>query len=563
VLAQIDLPFPKERFTKREPSFRGNLLSQFPQALQEAAREKDYLSEYLQAIPVEEIGIPAYYPKLSKKLEKLRNRNLIYPIENGLFVHIYPEPKSERDAYIPIDPALTLELDDIVQKVEVKLLDMAEEIGQAAEEERKQILLDCLNKICTTGYRDRRNNKDKIRVTPRQLEGLKYVILRDKLGLGVLQPFLFDPYIEDISCSGTGHVFLEHKIFKSLRTALVFPCLDGLDDFVVWLGERIKKPVTLRHPIVDAVLPDGSRINIVYGRDIAKRGSNFTIRKFSKDPLSILQLIEFGTLDYLMAAYLWLAIEEGLNIFIAGTTASGKTTTLNAITAFIPPDGKIVSIEDTPELHTSHKNWIREVVREMSKLEKGGSVNMFDLLKAAMRQRPDRIIIGEIRGVEGNIAFQAMQTGHGVMSTFHASSVEKLIQRLTGEPINVPKAYIDNLDIVVIQAAVRGPDGRTVRRVVSINEIVDYDPSSSTYTFITAFRWRAENDTFEFPGDMNSYVLERKVAMKRGLPESKRRLVYSELRRRAAVLERLHRKGVKKFDKLFQVLAEAQKQGLI
>ena len=568
--AEISLPFPKERLIRREPGSRGNLLSQFPQALQEAAREKDYLSEYLQAIPVDEIGIPAYYPKLSKKLEKLRKRNLIYPIEEGLFVHIYPDPKSARDAYISIEPALTLELDGFMQKVEVKLLDLAEEIGQAEEEERRQVLLDCLDKICTTGYggekygnKKGRKDGDKIRMTPRELEGVKYLVLRDKMGLGVLQPFLFDPYIEDISCSGTGHVFLEHKVFKSLRTALVFPCLDGLDDFAVWLGERIKRPVTLRHPIVDAVLPDGSRLNIVYGRDIAKRGSNFTIRKFSKDPYSILQLIEFGTLDYLMAAYLWLAIEEGMNVFIAGSTASGKTTTLNALTTFIPPGAKIVSIEDTPELQTPHQNWIREVIREMSKLEKGGTVNMFDLLKAAMRQRPDTIIIGEIRGAEGNIAFQAMQTGHGVMSTFHASSVQKLIQRLTGDPINVPKAYVDILDVVVIQAAVRGPDGRTVRRVVSVNEIVDYDPSSSTYTFITAFRWKAENDTFEFPGDMNSHVLERKVAMKRGLPDNKRRLVYSELRRRAAILKKLHRGGVKKFDKLFQVLAEAQKQGLL
>ncbi len=588
--AEITLPFPRERLirlAKKGLGFSGNPLSQFPQALQELARKKEnnFLLEYLQAIPIDEIGIPAYHPELDKKLEKLRKRNLIYPIDNGLFVHIYPLPKAERDAYITIEPTLALEMDGLMQKVEVKLLDLAEEIGRAAEEEREQVLLDCLDKICTTEYEDGKNGdkkgggsgdkkggkkkkrggkkEAKVRVTPRELEGVRYLTLRDKLGLGVLQPLLYDPYIEDISCSGTGHVFLEHMVFKSVVTSLNFTTLDGLDDFVVWMGERIKRPVTLRHPIMDAVLLDGSRVNIVYGRDIAKRGSNFTIRKFSKDPISILQLIEFGTLNYLMAAYLWLAIEEGLNMFIAGATASGKTTTMNALTTFIKPHAKIVSIEDTPELHTAHQNWIREVIREMSKIEKGGTVNMFDLLKAAMRQRPDRIIIGEIRGAEGNIAFQAMQTGHGVISTFHAASVEKLIQRLTGDPINVPKPYIDNLDVVVIQAAVRGPDGRTVRRIVSINEIVDYDPSSSTFTFIQTFRWKTETDTFDFPGDMNSYVLERKVAQKRGLPESRKREVYSELRRRAAILQKLHRGGVKKFDRLFKVLAEAQRQGLI
>lgn len=562
MLAEISLPFPKERLTRGLRGSHGNSLSLFPKALQAAARENMYLTEYLRAMPIEEIGVPDYYPKLSKKLGDLRKHNLIYPIAEGLFVHIYPDQKSERDAYIPIEPTMTLELDGVLPKVEDKLLDLAEEIGQADEDVRRQVLLDCLDKVCTTNTGGEKGDKDKIRMAPRQLEGVKYIILRDKMGLGVLQPLLYDPYIEDISCSGTGHVFLEHKIFKSLKTTLVFPSLDGLDDFVVWLGERIKKPVTLRHPIVDAVLPDGSRINIVYGRDIARRGSNFTIRKFSKDPLSILELIEFGTLDYLMAAYLWLALEEGMNVFVAGATASGKTTTLNALTTFISPNAKIVSIEDTPELQTPQKNWIREVIRDMSKARGGSAVNMFDLLKAALRQRPDIIIIGEIRGIEGNIAFQAMQTGHGVMSTFHASSVQKLIQRLTGDPINVPKPTVDNLDLVVIQAAVRGPDGRTVRRVVSVNEIVDYDPVSNAYSFITAFRWRVDDDTFEFPGDMNSYLLEQKVAMKRGIPESKRRAVYSELRKRAAILKKLHKRRITHFDKLFQVLAEAKKQGL-
>jgi flagellar protein FlaI len=228
------------------------------------------------------------------------------------------------------------------------------------------------------------------------------------------------------------------------------------------------------------------------------------------------------------------------------------------------PNAKIVTIEDTPELQVPHANWVREVVRNSGKESKNSSVDMFDLLKAALRQRPDRILIGEIRGVEGNIAFQAMQTGHGVMATFHASSVQKVIQRLTGDPINVPKVNIDNLDLVVIQSAVRGKDGSTVRRVVSVNEIVDYDSASNTFSFITAFRWKAEDDTFEFPGDMNSYVLEQKVAEKRGIPESQRRSIYSELRKRAGILEKIHKKGgVKSFEKLFEVISEANKQGLL
>lgn len=561
-MEQTDLPFPKSNIEQIQSGGNGLALDQLAQPLQEMAQQHSFLWEYLQALPITEIGIPTYVPKLSRGMSKIKVRNLIYPTRvKNLFIHIYPDPKGARDVYIPIEPLLTVHLNGLVEKVEAKLLDLAEKIGQASEDEREEALLAAIDKICTVATEEK---SSKILVKPREAEAIKYRCVRDKLGLGVLQPLLEDPYIEDISCSGLGNIFIEHKIFKSLKSSIHFPSYEDLDDFVIQMGERIKKPVTLRNPIVDATLPDGSRINIVYGRDIAKRGSNFTIRKFSDDVISVLNLIEFGSMNYLIAAYLWLAIESDLNVFVVGATASGKTTLLNALTTFIKPNAKIVTIEDTPELQVPHANWVREVVRQMSKDNKSGGVDMFDLLKAALRQRPDRILIGEIRGVEGNIAFQAMQTGHGVMATFHASSVQKVIQRLTGEPINVPKVNIDNLDLVVIQSAVRGPDGSSLRRIVSVNEIVDYDSASNTFSFITAFRWRAEDDTFEFPGDMNSFVLEQKVAAKRGIPESKRRSIYSELRKRAVILEKIHKRGgATSFDKLFEVTSEAYKQGLL
>lgn len=554
-------PFPRENFDKVQRGEHTLLLEQLPQPLQEIAAQHNHVLEYLQALPLNQIGIPHYLPVLSRKHAKLRQHNFIYPTDDPeIFVHIYPDPQNERDYYIPIEPNLTVHLNGTVEKTEMKLLDLAEEIGKVSDDNREKALISAIEKVSSTTATLKKNGL--IILTPREAQALKYQVVRDKLGLGTLQPLIMDPYIEDISCSGVGAVFIEHKIFKSLKSSITFPTYDDLDDFVVWLGERIKKPVTLRHPIVDAALPDGSRINIVYGRDIAKRGSNFTIRKFSKDVLSILNLIEFGTLDYMIAAYLWLALEEGLNVFVVGPTASGKTTLLNAMTTFIRPDAKIVTIEDTPELQVPHGNWIREVVREDGSA--GSGVGMFDLLKSALRQRPDRILIGEIRGVEGNIAFQAMQTGHGVMATFHASSVQKVIQRLTGDPINVPKVSIDNLDLVVIQAAVRGPEGNMVRRVVSVNEIVDYDSSSNSFSFVTAFRWRAEDDVFEFPGDMNSFVLEEKIAQRRGLPESKKRMVYTELKKRASILEKLHKRGGSDgFEQLFRVMGEAYKQGLI
>ena len=287
-----------------------------------------------------------------------------------------------------------------------------------------------------------------------------------------------------------------------------------LNKFVLQLSEKIGKPITFASPIIDATLPDGSRINIVYGEDVSKRGSNFTIRKFSAKPLSIFDVIGSNTMDYAMAAYLWIMIQEGMSLFVSGETASGKTTTLNAIMTFISANSKVISIEDTAEVQVPHKNWTREITRGANKGDNSSDVGMFDLLKAALRQRPNYIIVGEIRGIEGAIAFQAIQTGHPVMSTFHAASVEKLIQRLTGDPINVPKTYVDNLNLVIIQSAVRRPDGKIVRRILSINEIVGFNPQTKAFNFIEVFSWDPITDKFIFRGYKSSYLLEQKIAQK-------------------------------------------------
>jgi len=569
----MDWPFDIEgRESTNGRRAAGSLNTLLPAGLREACEESPFLADYLHLIPMEEIGVPAFYPKLSRSLRELEELNLIYPIGEGLFVHIYPNPKGARDYYVSIEPHTTYKLDHLLEQVEIRLVDWSEEIGNAeTDEEKKEVFLSALDQILTTEVasnnngrrRKKKTGSGKIHVTPGEMEAIKYVILRDKVGFGLLSAFLNDPHIEDISCSGIGRIYIEHKIFESVESTLSFSTEEDLDEFVIWISEWIKKPVTVRNPIVDSVLPDGSRINIVYGTDISRRGSNFTIRKFSETPLSVFQLIEFGTLDYMMAAYLSLVIEEDMNLFVVGATASGKTTTLNAITTFILPDAKIVTIEDTPELQVPHGNWIREMTRGSGREKTGSEVDMFDLLKAALRQRPNRIIIGEIRGVEGAIAFQAMQTGHGVMSTFHASNVEKLIQRLTGDPINIPKSYVDNLQVVVIQAAVKTPSGMS-RRITSISEIVGYDPVGKSFSVIGVFRWDPANDSFEFPGYMNSYLLEETIALKKGIPPHKKRVIYTDLKRRAKIFERLHQeRKIRTFDDVYNILAEAQRQHLL
>ncbi|MEM4186733.1 MAG: type II/IV secretion system ATPase subunit, partial [Candidatus Caldarchaeum sp.] len=359
--------------------------------------------------------------------------------------------------------------------------------------------------------------------------------------------------IEDVSCDGVGPIFVEHKIFGSCETNIAFTSREELDIFVQRLSEKIDRPVSYRRPIVDASLPDGSRINIVYGSEVSKKGSNFTIRKFSEKPVSIVDLIGWGTLSSLEASYLWILMEHGMSTWFCGETASGKTTMLRAASVFINPVSKIVSIEDTPEIVVPHENWVREVTRQGEQGE--GDITLFDLLKAALRQRPNFIIVGEIRGSEASVAFQAMQTGHPVLATFHAGSVEKLIQRLTGEPINIPKTYIDILNCVLVQSAVRLPrTGKVERRVLSINEIVGYDPSTGRFDYVELFNWESSDDTHTFRGEGNSYLLENKIRTMLGLSLRESRKVYENLRQRARLLDLLVERKVNDFNHVWKVV---------
>ena len=578
-MAKIVLPFSTQSKVDIHDIdfFRREQPQGVPAKLKEVAEGNPHLLEYLYLLPVSQTGIPEYYSRLSRNMGDIKKPNLIYPVGRNIFAHILFDFKDARYNYIPVEPVLLLNLESILPKVDDACIAISDRFTVVdPEKDKAKQLLWYLNQVTTqedepsspigkvTGFLKREESIPKIKVTPRELEGLKYLFIRDKIGLGVLEPLMADPYIEDISCSGLGHVFIEHKIFKSLKSTITFSSLDDLDQFVVRLAERIQKSVTYKSPISDATLPDGSRINIVFGRDVSKRGSNFTIRKFSEVPISIFELVEFGTLNYHILAYLSLVIGNGMNVFVCGEAASGKTTLLNAVTTFIPPLAKVVTIEDTPELQIPHKNWIREVVQTTKAQDTSGAVTMFDLLRAALRQRPNEILVGEIRGPEGNIAFQAMQTGHSVMATFHAATVEKLIQRITGNPISVPKTYIDNLNVVVLMSMVKLPNGKRVRRVIGIGEIVGWDPSSSVFKIVESFRWNNENDSFDFTGHMASYILEYKIAPIIGIPHQKRQRIYTEVERRAKIFERLHKEHkITDFYEVLQVLAKAQKEGLL
>jgi flagellar protein FlaI len=612
----VNLPFKPETldtsidfYTDIESSA---LYKMLPANAKEYVKASPHLLEYLHVFPVNTYGIPLFISELKKDLRNMKSPNIIYPVNDTTFVHILPDPDDVRNYYIPIEPSFLHSVSMMLPTIETKLIDLIDGLEEdpISDKERAEVIKkmlatvavirpkgtdigmmtgadaagtqDLRTKITTflnTDFTAKKKMKDvkkkhqvpltpegKVILTDEEYRAIEYLLIRDKIDMGVLKPFLSDPYIEDISCDGVGPIFIEHKIFKGLKSVIEFKVSSELDEFVVKMAERIKRPITYRNPVIDATLLDGSRINIVYGTAISRHGSNFTIRKVNEVPLSILNIIESNGLDYMSAAYLWICVEYGMSLFVSGETASGKTTLLNAITTFIPPENKIVTIEDTPELNVPHRNWIREVALAKGKGEGGGAsgeVSMFDLLKAALRQRPNQILVGEIRGVEGAVAFGAMQTGHPVMSTFHAASVEKLIQRLCGDPINIPRTYVDNLNLVVIQSAVKRPDGQLVRRMISCNELVGFNPETQGFTFVQMFTWEPVSDTFVWTGKGSSFLLENKIATMLGMPDSRKAEIYLEVEKRAKILERLHKAGYVKFWDLFHMMTKIKKQGLL
>jgi len=373
----------------------------------------------------------------------------------------------------------------------------------------------------------------KVKVTSTEKMDLEYDITKDIVGGGPLEPFMRDPYIEDVHVITGEKVHLIHKVFEMVKTNINID-KEWAAVFSQEFSEKIGSPVSEGQPIADGTLPDGSRVNIIHSKDVSLKGPSMTIRKFSETPISVTQLIGWGTFDVGVAAYLWLCLQYGRSLFVCGETASGKTTTANAIIPFIPPEKKIFSVENTPEVQVPHAVWQQLLTRSTGPKE--GHVELDDLLRAGLRSRPDYIIPGETRGIEGRVVFQAMQTGHPVITTFHAGSVTKVIQRFTGHPINIPKTFMDNLDVVLIQMAVERK-GKRIRRVLSVDEIEGYNRQVDAIMSRTAFQWNPVDDTHVFKANRNSYTLEQRIAKNAGYSDPTQ--IYDEYDRRKHILDRM------------------------
>ncbi|MDH7593870.1 MAG: type II/IV secretion system ATPase subunit [Methanomicrobiales archaeon] len=327
-----------------------------------------------------------------------------------------------------------------------------------------------------------------------RLPVLYYYLTRNFYGYGRIDLLMRDPALEDISCNGPQiPVFVFHREYGSIPTNIVFGS-EEMNRFVLRLAQKADKQISLSTPLVDAHLPDGSRIQLTFSDVVSTRGSSFTIRRFKKDPMTPLNLVQYGTFDPLMLAFIWYALEHRSSAIIAGGTASGKTSTMNAISFFIPPNAKIVSLEDTREIQLPHQNWLPVQTRELSLTSVKGEIDLFMLLKSSLRQRPEYIIVGEVRGKEAQTLFQAMNTGHTTLSTLHAGDIEEAINRLTNEPIAVPPVMFSALDLMIIQG-IHHREGRIIRRCDSIHEImVERD---GTIQHQPLFLWDPKLDDFE------------------------------------------------------------------
>ncbi len=554
---------PKPEFTI-QPGDLGGLMAEYP-----------HIREWVEDFESKHGSRPVYYGPLDRDAKSVSPRNLIYSTKPPCFAHVYSPPEGSEGAgntfWFGLEPTITQEEEEVRDQIVERLLrDAPQKERFDNDEEFISMIHEMMDEMTSTGGTSLLANpvvnqarellgfgEAPLKVTPEQLDRLKYVVVRDLVNNGPLETLLADEMLEDIHSIGLSRINMDHKVFPMLTSNIAFKDQELLTKYLRSMSERIGRPVSDSKPIVDGALLDGSRINIIYSDDVSIQGSSFTIRKFAEETISITQLIQWKTLSSQMAAYIWLGLESGMSMLVSGETASGKTTTLNAILPFIDHNVKIYTAEDTPEVKVSHTIWQRLITRD-SKNE-DSRVEMFDLLKAALRSRPRYIIIGEIRGVEGAIAFQAMQTGHPVVGTFHASNIVKLIQRFTGDPINVPARFFDNLNFAIFQEVVEAPGGGIARRITGVSEVIGFDKTADGILTRNMFEWDPVNDEVYFRGMFQSDMLENKIAPRMGFRS--KRDIYDELDRRTIAMQRMVDRNLTHFDDVFDLLDIYYKEG--
>src|SRR3989338_6044520 len=387
---------------------------------------------------------------------------------------------------------------------------------------------------------------------------IMYYIYRDFVGLNELEPLMNDYFVEDIECNGINTpIYIVHRKYRNIRTNLVYKDIHKLAAFVEKLAQKCGRYISYAEPLLDGSLPGGDRVQATYSTDVTTRGPTMSIRRFTKEPWSPIQLMIKGTCSAEIYAYLWMAVEYENSMMVIGGTGSGKTSFINTLAFFIPPQARVVSIEDTRELQLEHENWLPSVARAGVGLtnlvgQRYGEVSLFDLLRASFRQRPDYIIVGEVRGKEAFVLFQAFASGHSGMATMHAEDVGTLIKRLETEPINLSGSLIETLAAVVVmtQSKIKGKE---VRKVSSIDEIVEIREGVGGEVINTVFKWDPRTDVFTF--NPNSKVFE-KISTHYGFTKEQ---VLNEFKIRTRLIKEMYKRGIVGFKEVQAIIHEYYK----
>ncbi len=522
----------KIKFNVKKPNFKLNIKKpDFKLKVQSKGKK-----------PKEEEVVQTPQPKLLPRGLKVIEKYPLY--EPFAHVVIVQNPATGENKYI-LDE---LQLDPLEKDVYKRIL----EILLAEIESPKEEILDPRKFFAEKA----KEIIDKYRISLGWLPDVSwYKILyhaeRDLVGFGMIDPLMRDPNIEDISCDGVNKsVYIWHRTHESIETNIQFENDEVLDNLVVKLVHMAGKHVSSAFPIVDASLPGKHRLAVAYRREITPFGTAFTIRKFREDPYSIIDLINIGTFSEEMAAYMWVCLENRASVMLIGGTASGKTTSLNALGCLIKPGSKIMTIEETAELNLSHENWVSLIARQSYGLggSNVGEVALFDLVKTCMRHRPDLMIVGEVRGQEAYVLFQALATGHGGMCTMHAENVESAVRRLTQKPMDISPAYISLMNIVMsVQRVhlVKNGVKKAYRRILTVNEVVDFEK------YVHPFKWDPIKD--EQMIQLETSELLPQMAAKLGLTKED---LITEMYRRRDVLHYMRERKIRSYKEVANIIAE-------
>ncbi|MEM4589178.1 MAG: type II/IV secretion system ATPase subunit [Thermoplasmata archaeon] len=476
------------------------------------------------------------------KIEKIYRINYPYTFARILF-----DKKNFEYYYEAIEPPLNPKLSEILKEIYSSLNQTLKfEFYLKTQNEKELYLTQSVKKFLESRG---------IEVTELDRERIFYYLKRDFIKYQKIDPLINDEYIEDISCDGVNvPIYVYHRTYGSIKTNIIFADDSELNSFIVYIAQKCMKQISVSDPILDGTTPEGHRVQATYSREVTTRGGTFTIRRFKEKPFTPTDLIKFGTASPEMIAYLWLGVELGESMIVVGGPASGKTSTLNAIAIFIPPAAKIVSIEDTREINLPHQNWIpgttRSGIGEKSITGKAsGEIDMYDLVRAALRQRPRYIIVGEVRGRETYTMFQAMATGHTTYSTMHAESVKAMVNRLENPPIGTPRILMTALNNVIVQTQIKVRD-EIVRRIKEIVEIVGFEPETNELITNVVFEWDPKKDRFIFRG--HSYLFDKIINLKNWTHEE----MDKEFERRINVIRYLDKKNITDFRDIWKIITD-------